>query len=62
MPVETQPTIEVQIVELERAGWKRWHGRPDMWQAPNGAIFLGPHGAWRAMKEHLDLREWDGEE
>lgn len=47
-------TIDVQISELEQAGWKRYRGRFHMWISPTGAIYLGPHGAWKVMKAGQD--------
>ena len=44
----TMPTLEEQIKELLAAGWKRV--RWNIWKSPAGNLFLGPHGAWRAMK------------
>lgn len=41
-------TIEQEIAELEAAGWKKV--RRYTWKAPVGGYFLGPHGAWLAMK------------
>lgn len=45
------PSIEQQIGDLQKAGWKKinfW-----MWKAPVGSgcagYFIGPHGAWKAM-------------
>lgn len=46
-PVD-MPSIEQQIVELGFAGWIRINSR--IWKAPIGGYFLGPHGAWLAMK------------
>jgi hypothetical protein len=49
-----EPTIEVQIAELERAGWKaqkpKW-----IWKSPGGKLFLGPHGAWKVMKQYANV-------
>lgn len=42
------PPIEVQIAELKAAGWI--HVRRYVWKAPVGGYFIGPHGAWKAMK------------
>lgn len=46
------PSIEEQIAQLKAAGWiplTRY-----CWKAPAGSgcagCFLGPHGAWKAMK------------
>jgi hypothetical protein len=42
------PTIEEQVAELKAAGWI--HVRRHIWKAPIGGYFIGPHGAWKAMK------------
>lgn len=46
------PSIEQQIAELKDAGWIPVTKR--CWKAPAGSgcggYFLGPHGAWKAMK------------
>ncbi len=42
------PTIEAQIAELKAAGWIP--KTPTVWKTPNGALWLGPHGAWKAMR------------
>lgn len=34
--------------DLQAAGWKAL--RHDVWQAPNGALFRGPYGAWCALQ------------
>lgn len=39
--------IEAQIAELYAAGWIP--ERLTQWRAPNGALYRGPHGAWKAM-------------
>jgi hypothetical protein len=54
---ESTPTIDMQVIELERAGWKRWRGRPDIWVAPWKALYLGPHGAWKVMKASPENEE-----
>lgn len=46
--IDTEPTIEVKIIELERAGWKR--RRIGQWEDPKGNLFIGPNGAWKYMK------------
>lgn len=46
-------TIEKQIEQLEAAGWVRV--RRNLWKAPVGGYFLGPHGAWLAMKRRESL-------
>jgi hypothetical protein len=46
------PSIEQQIAELKAAGWIPL--TRTCWKAPAGSgcagCFLGPHGAWKAMK------------
>ncbi len=42
------PTIEQQIAELEAAGWRAMTSI--IWRAPQGTLFLGPHGAWKSMR------------
>jgi hypothetical protein len=42
------PSIDEQISQLKAAGWLPV-GR-HLWKAPVGWYFLGPHGAWLAMK------------
>ena len=42
------PTIEEQAEQLKAAGWVHVRGR--LWKAPVGGYFMGPHGAWTAMK------------
>lgn len=41
------PTVDAMRSDLLRAGWveKSIHH----WRAPNGALYLGPAGAWRHM-------------
>lgn len=53
--VSDEPTVEVKAIELEHAGWKRYRGRPWMWESPNGGYWLGPNQAWHIMKDGLDL-------
>ena len=48
----TTPTIEQQITELTAAGWI--HVRGYLWKAPIGGYFMGPHGAWKAMKRRAE--------
>lgn len=43
------PSLEQKTHELEAAGWHK--KRAGVWQSPSGALFLGPHGAWKAMRE-----------
>lgn len=52
------PTIEEQIAELREYGWVPVRAR--RWQAPNGGLYLGPHGAWRAMRAiKAQAEEWE---
>ena len=46
------PSIDEKEQQLLAAGWKRIH--PDLWEDPNGKRWLGPHGAWRRMREIAD--------
>ncbi len=44
------PSIEEQVAQLKAAGWKQM--RPSwMWKSPSGALWLGPHGAWKEMNK-----------
>jgi hypothetical protein len=52
-----EPTIKQQVAELKAAGWiplTRF-----CWKAPAGSgcagVFLGPHGAWKAMKRRKTM-------
>lgn len=42
------PTIEQQIQQLEIAGWIA--KTPTLWKSPDGKLFIGPHGAWKVMR------------
>jgi len=44
-------STEQEIAELEAAGWIK--KSRFMWQAPDGGLYMGPHGAWRYMKERI---------
>jgi len=55
--LEEVPTIEAQKAELERNGWKEMRPRW-IWKSPNGALWIGPHGAWKAMRK---LKQSKGE-
>ena len=48
-PRPEYPPIDEQIAELKAAGWAA-KGLPYVWRSPSGALFLGPHQAWRFMK------------
>lgn len=41
---------EIWTRELLAAGWKEHHGIRTTWEAPNGALYRDPYGAWRTMK------------
>ncbi len=47
---DPRPTIEQQIAELERAGWSATM-TPTIWRSPTGRLYLGPHGAWKYMRQ-----------
>jgi hypothetical protein len=47
--------IESMKADLIRAGWVEKTTR--IWRAPNGALFLGPAGAWRALKRIQSVRD-----
>lgn len=41
-------STEQQVIDLVATGWKRvrfWQ-----WEAPNGELFIGPHGAWKVLQ------------
>lgn len=44
--------VEKQIAELKAAGWVQigYH----LWKAPIGGYFVGPYGAWLAMKRRTE--------
>ena len=44
--------IDQQIAELKAAGWKA--KTPMIWASPSGKLYLGPHGAWKAMRKRTD--------
>ena len=50
--LEDVPAIDQQVAELKEAGWILL--TRTCWKAPSGSgcagYFLGPHGAWKAMK------------
>lgn len=41
--------------ELVSAGWERKMIR--IWRAPNGSLHLGPHGAWRKMRNAMSTQD-----
>ena len=41
--------VDLWIRELAEAGWE--HVRGTIWRSPDGALYRGPYGAWKAMKE-----------
>ncbi len=50
--------LDAMKSDLVRAGWVE--ERTYIWRAPNGALFLGPSGAWRALKRTpsvMDVRD-----
>lgn len=59
--IEIEQDVDRWERELREAGWRQWlglpgtrqYGRPHrtIWEAPSGALFRGPAGAWRRMKE-----------
>ena len=53
-PTAEYPTSEQMAEELMLNGWEQ--KRRGLWVAPNGAYYLGPFQAWKAMKGIL-LRE-----
>ena len=44
-----KPTVETMIDELTAAGWEA--KTTTIWRAPGGALFVGPAGAWKMMKQ-----------
>lgn len=42
------PSIEDQIAELKAAGWSS--ASSGVWKSPAGALYRGPHGAWKVMR------------
>ncbi len=42
------PGLREQASQLKLAGWVYVKG--NVWKAPYGGYFLGPYGAWLAMK------------
>ncbi len=49
---DTSPSIDEQIKELSDSGWRRQSA--SVWVDPDGALFRGPHGAWKALR----ARNW----
>lgn len=43
--------------ELLAAGWKPHKGMATTWEAPNGALFIGPYGAWKRMVRERERNE-----
>ncbi len=46
--IAATPSIEQMKTELTLAGWKSV--RRTLWKSPDRGYFLGPFGAWKAMK------------
>lgn len=42
-------------LDLRLAGWTKKMSH--IWQAPNGALFLGPAGAWKAQQRQLTAQD-----
>lgn len=42
------PTVEGMIAELAAVGWTRHSAT--VWRAPDGGLFRGPYGAWKALR------------
>lgn len=57
--MSTEPSIEQQIAELERCHWTRQTST--IWKSPSGKLFVGPHGAWKAMRSSEVFRRILGE-
>lgn len=45
----TNDEAETWRHELYAAGWRTLR-TATLWQAPSGALYLGPYGAWKRMK------------
>lgn len=50
--------IDEQIAQLRAADWIPIRGR--LWKAPVGGYFMGPHGAWLAMKRREQAKRAGG--
>jgi hypothetical protein len=48
MTAAANQTPEIWEAELRAAGWSKRMAH--VWASPAGALFLGPYGAWKAMK------------
>ena len=42
-------SIEQQVKELLAAGYRKQMRPRWMWKCPTGALWIGPHGAWKEM-------------
>ena len=42
--------VETMILDLLAAGWVPMTSY--VWKSPSGEVYLGPVGAWKAMKEN----------
>lgn len=50
MKARVERDVDRWIRELREAGWEPYRGSQTRWQAPNGALYLGPYGAWKVMR------------
>jgi hypothetical protein len=46
------PSSEQMKAELAAAGWEQV--KHFLWKAPVGGYFIGPYGAWKAMKRRME--------
>ena len=42
--------VELWKRELAAAGWKTHRKSATIWESPEGALYLGPYGAWKEMR------------
>lgn len=47
--------IDQMAAELERMGWKKWIDGTNVWQSPNGALWLGTYQAWEIATRKKSL-------
>jgi hypothetical protein len=46
------PSVDGELgCESHRHEKELYGGRSGVWKSPGGGLFLGPHGAWKAMKQ-----------